>query len=58
MAKAKMYGLKSICVPNRVADMRRRNDAFWKGHEFAENDFQRAKAKQERKSRKEKAKNV
>ena len=58
MAKAKIYGSKSICVPNRVADMRRRNNAFWKGRKFAENDFQRGRDKQEQRIRKEKVKNV
>lgn len=54
MAKAKMYGSKSICVPNREADMRRRNNTFWKGREFAENDYQRGRSKREKKSREKK----
>lgn len=52
MAKAKMYGSKSICVPNRVADMRRRNNTFWKGREYALNYQDRFEAKKERQLRK------
>lgn len=54
MAKAKMYGSKSICVPNREADMRRRNNAFRKGREYALNYQDRFEAKQERQLRKRK----
>lgn len=58
MANVRAYGMKSAYIPNRVADMRRRNKAFWKGREFAENDFQRGRDKQERRIQKERAKNV
>ena len=58
MANARIYGMKSLCVPNREADMRRRNNAFWKGREFVENDFQRGRNKRERRIKKEGTKNV
>lgn len=58
MAKAKIYGPKSCCVPNRQADFRRRNNAYKKGREFAENDFHRARDKQERKLIKQKGEEV
>ena len=58
MAKARIYGMKSLCVPNREADRRRRNNTFWKGREFAENDFQRDRNKQKQRVKKEKARNV
>ena len=50
MGKARMYGMKSICVPNREADMRRRNNAFWNCHKFAEADSKRAGRKNRRRS--------
>lgn len=58
MANARIYGMKSLCIPNREADMRRRNNAYWKGREFAENDFQRGRNKQKRRIKKEGTKNV
>ena len=58
MAKAKMYGSKSVGVPNREADMRRRNNTFWKSREFTENDLQRSRKRRERKIRKEMVDNV
>lgn len=54
MSKPRIYGMKTACVPNREADMHRRNNAFWKGREFAENDFQRGRDKRERRLRKQK----
>lgn len=52
MANARIYGRKSVCIPNREADMRRRNNAFWKGREYALNYQDRFEAKQERQLRK------
>ena len=38
MGKPKIYGNKTACVPNREADMRRRNKAYRKGLAFIENE--------------------
>lgn len=54
MSKPRIYGMKTACVPNREADMRRRNNTFWKGREFAENDYHRCEEKRERRLRKQK----
>lgn len=57
MANTRIYGRKSVCIPNREADMRRRNNAFWKGREYALNYQDRFEAKQERQLRKTKEEN-
>lgn len=50
MGKAKIYGAKSVYIPNREADMRRRNNTFRKNRQFAENTIDRYEAKLEKKA--------
>lgn len=49
MGKPRINGMNKSCIPNRYADMRRRNNAYKKGIEFADNDWLRGIAKRERK---------
>ena len=48
MSKARMYGTNRRCVPNRDADMRKRNNMYFKGRDFAEKSIDRYERKFEK----------
>lgn len=54
MAKPAMYGTKRACVPNRDADKRRRNKAFFKGQNFVNGEDDRRERKWEKQLKKQK----
>ena len=54
MANMRKYGMTRSCVPNRDADKRRRNNAFFKGLDFADNSIDRYERKFEKRLRKKK----
>lgn len=56
MSKARIYGTKTACIPNREADRRRGSRVYQKNLEFAANDIARYEAKWERKLSKMKEK--
>jgi hypothetical protein len=47
------YGMTRSCVPNRDADKRRRNKAFFKGLDFADKSIDRYERKYEKRLQKE-----
>lgn len=53
MSKARIYGTKTACVPNRDADRRRGSRAYQKNLEFAANDILRGKDDRKLRRRKE-----
>ena len=52
MANMRKYGMNRTYVPNREADKRRRNKAFFKGLEFADNSIDRYERKYEKRLKK------
>lgn len=54
MSNPAMYGMKRAYIPNREADKRRRNNAFFKGLDFADNSIDRYERKFEKRLRKRK----
>lgn len=53
MANMRKYGMTRSCVPNRDADKRRRNKAFFKGLDFADKSIDRYERKYEKRLQKE-----
>lgn len=45
MSKARMYGTNRRCAPNRDADMRKQNNMYFKGRDFAEKSIDQHKRK-------------
>lgn len=54
MANMRKYGMTRSCVPNRDADKRRRNKAFFKGQNFVNGEDDRRERKWEKQLRKRK----
>lgn len=54
MANMRKYGMTRSCVPNRDADKRRRNKAFFKGQNFVNGEENRLERKWEKEMRKRK----
>jgi len=54
MANMRKYGMTRACVPNRDADKRRRNKAFFKGQNFVNGEDERLERKWEKRLRKQK----
>lgn len=54
MANMRKYGMTRSCVPNRDADKRRRNKAFFKGQNFVAGEDERLERKWEKEMRKRK----
>ena len=54
MANMRKYGMTRSCVPNRDADKRRRNKAFFKGQNFVNGEDERLERKWEKEMRKRK----
>ena len=52
MANMRKYGMTRSCVPNRDADKRRRNKAFFKGQNFVNGEDERLERKWEKEMRK------
>ena len=53
MANMRKFGMPRACVPNREADKRRRNKAFFKGIKFADSSIDRYERKYEKRLQKE-----
>lgn len=54
MANMRKYGMTRSCVPNRDADKRRRNKAFFKGQNFVAGEDDRLERKWEKQMKKQK----
>ena len=51
MGKARLLGAKGRFAPNREADKRRRNKAFFKGQNFVDGEYDRQERKIKKKLR-------